>query len=344
MSVEYDSIEALPGIKNSFLINKEGKIGVCDNKGNIIINQEYKEIRGIQEDYRNGYIVIDQENKYGLIDFDKKVILPTKYEEIKSVIGDNIYIVKENGIYKAINKEGETLIENKFDDVKQINNEELIIIKDGKYGVINKNQEEKIPAKYEDLTYAFSNYYIAKKEDKYGIIQNDQEIIPFNYTNIIYRRQADIIELQEQNQPETKIMNNKFEEKLTGIITDLNQEKGYFRIRIGEDYKYYNFKFEERTKQEVLTQNNLFLSKKDGKYGYVDRNENVVVDYVYEDAQEQNQYGFAAVKKDGKWGAINSKAEVVAENKYELSQNIIIDFIGKWHLAEDINSNYYTDK
>ena len=44
----------------------------------------------------------------------------------------------------------------------------------------------------------------------------------------------------------------------------------------------------------------LFLSKKDGKYGYVDKKGNVVVDYIYDDATEQNKYGYAGVKKDGK--------------------------------------------
>ncbi len=37
-----------------------------------------------------------------------------------------------------------------------------------------------------------------------------------------------------------------------------------------DEYKYYNFKFEEKDSSQVLTGNKLFLSKKDGKYGFVD--------------------------------------------------------------------------
>ena len=34
--------------------------------------------------------------------------------------------------------------------------------------------------------------------------------------------------------------------------------------------------------------------------------------------------------------------EVIAPT-YKLENNTVIDFIGKWHIAEDINANYYTD-
>ena len=82
--------------------------------------------------------------------------------------------------------------------------------------------------------------------------------------------------------------------------------------------------------------------KKDGKYGFVDKNGNVVVEYIYDDAKEQNSSGFAAVKKDGKWGTINSKGETTVAPTLTLENNPVIDFIGTWHLAEDANANYYT--
>ena len=52
--------------------------------------------------------------------------------------------------------------------------------------------------------------------------------------------------------------------------------------------------------------------------------------------------GMAAVKKDGKWGSLDSKGKVVAECENTLENVLVVDFIGKWHLASDINANYYT--
>jgi len=54
--------------------------------------------------------------------------------------------------------------------------------------------------------------------------------------------------------------------------------------------------------------------------------------------------GYAGIKKDGLWGSINSKGEVKNAPSYNLENNASIEFIGKWHLGEDLNLNYYTDK
>jgi hypothetical protein len=115
-------------------------------------------------------------------------------------------------------------------------------------------------------------------------------------------------------------------------------------MRVGNEYKYYNLKGEEKTNTEILKDNTLFLSKKDNKYGFVDKKGNVVVDYIYDDATEQNEYGYSAVKKNGLWGSIDKNGNVIIETKYNLENNLEIDFIGKWHLGEDLNMNYYCEK
>lgn len=342
---EYTSIEALKGIENSIIIKKDDKLGLCDLNGTIVITTQYTKILGIGDNYKNGYIVQNNENKYGVIDFNSQTILEPKYDDISQTSENNMYVVKEGTNLKLINKQQETLIENKFDTVSQINGDNIVFTKGGKYGVITTNSEQKIAPEYDDLKYTFDSYYIAKKADKYGIINTSNEtILPFEYTNITYRKNADFIEAQSANDENTQILDNKFNKKLTGIINEVNIEKGYLRIRIQDEYKYYNFKFEEKRAQDVLTNNTIFLSKKDGKYGYVDKDGKVVVDYIFDDATEQNKHGFAAVKKDGKWGAIDKDTKQVSENLYELNNNLIIDFIGKWHIGEDINAYYYTDK
>ena len=90
--------------------------------------------------------------------------------------------------------------------------------------------------------------------------------------------------------------------------------------------------------------NTIFLSKKNGKYGYVDKKGNPVTDYIYDDAMEQNEYGYAAVKRNGLWGSVDQSGKEVISPKYNLENNIKIDFIGRWHLGEDLNMNYYCEK
>ena len=343
LPIEYEEIKALSGVKNSLVIKKEQQVGLCDNKGKVIINPEYKEIKQINNDYKNGYIVINNENKQGLIDFTGATTLEQKYEEIKPITSNGIYIVKENSKMQVINNQGEILLSDKFIEAKEINGENIVFLNNKKYGVMNVKGDTIVEAQYQDLQYIFGEYYIAQKESKYGIINTSNEIkLPFEYANISYNSEARFIEASKQDVELSQIFNEKFEEKLQGIISNVNTEKSYLRIRTANEYKYYNFQLEEKTATEVLTQNTLFLSKKDGKYGYTDKDGNVVVDYIYEDATEQNNYGFAAVKKDGKWGAIDKLGTVVAINQYELKNNILIDFIGKWHIYENSNMNIYT--
>lgn len=345
LPIEYDEITTLKGTQNSIIIKKEEGVGLCNNEGTIIISPQYKEIKAMDKDYKAGYIVVNQEQQYGVIDFDKKMILETKYQEIYPIKANGMYHVKQDGVQKLIDKTGKTLIENQFDTIKEINlADEIIFTKNNQYGIMNIDGTQKVAPQYQELSYTSSNYYIAKKEGKYGIIDNNNEVkVPFEHPQITYRKEADFFELEQANAVETKIYNNKLEEVLTGIITEVNIPKGYARVRTQGEYKYYNFKFEEKTAQSLLTTNTLYLSKQDGKYGYVDKENKIVVPYQYEDATEQNEFGFAAVKKDGKWGAINKEGKQVVEQKYDLEEHLVIDFIGKWHLGTDINLNYYTD-
>ena len=53
--------------------------------------------------------------------------------------------------------------------------------------------------------------------------------------------------------------------------------------------------------------------------------------------------GYAGIKKDGLWGSIDLNGNIVTQPTYNLDNNLKIDFIGSWHLCEDVNANYYLD-
>ena len=128
------------------------------------------------------------------------------------------------------------------------------------------------------------------------------------------------------------------------IVSELNEEKGYIKVRVDDTDKYYNFRFEEKTAKDIFSTNTIYLSKNDeGKYGFVDKNGNVVVNYIYDEAREQNDYGYASVKQNGLWGAVDSNGQVAMSPSYNLDNNILVQFIGKWHLGEDLNLYYFTD-
>ena len=346
LNIEYDNISTLKGVENSILIEKDNKVGLINSDGKNIIDANYKEIKNIDKDYKKGYIVIDENNKYGVIDYNQKQVLENKYDGIEAIYGEKLFVIKEGKNEKLINDEGNVVLEDGFDKIEQIlqysSKKGVIFVKDSKYGVMNVDAEVIVPAEYENIKEAKDNIFIAKKDGKYGIVDTDKnEKVEFKYTNITYNNVADIYLAEDENY-NTNILDNQFNTKLTGILSEIDTDKGYMKLKIGDEYKYYNFKFEEKTNKDVLS-NTLFLSKKDGKYGFVNSKNEVIVDYIYDDATEQNEYGYAAVKKDGKWGSIDINGKVVIEPTYNLDNNIIINFIGKWHLGQDANMNYYCE-
>ena len=338
---EYDTIESLRGVNNSLVIIKDGKMGIANSKGEVVATPTYQDIKAIGNDYQLGYIVANEQNQYGTIDCNNIKVLNNQYEEIKPFTENNLYVVKEAGKYKLINTNGSTSLEIQADDIKNMKRGNIIIRRGEKYGVINSNGEEILPIKYDDITFAFEDMFIVESNGKYGLVKpQDQIVYEIKYETMNYIEKADFVEASEDG-INSDIIGNDLNVKLTGIISEINTEKEYIRLRNQEDYKYYNFKFEEKKSSDILTTNTLFLSKNNGKYGFVDKNGNVVVDYIYDDATEQNAYGFAAIKKDGKWGSINKEGKVIVEPTYNLDNNIAIDFIGTWYFGEDINMNYY---
>ena len=300
---EYEDILTLKGTENSILIKKDGKYGLVNSEGKYVIDTNYKEIKSIENDYKKGYITIDENDKYGLIDYNKKQILPNEYEKVRRIYGKDLYVIQEKSKDKLINTQKEVVLEKGFDEIKQIlqYSDGIVFVKNKKYGVMNTKGDTIISAEYEDIKEAKENIFIAKKDGKYGVIDVDKNTkIEFNYSNITYNSKADIYLLDDENY-NTNVFDNQFNNKLKGILLEINTDKGYMKLRIDDEYKYYNFKFEEKSNKDILVSNTLFLSKKDGKYGFINSKDEVIVDYIYDDATEQNEYGYAAVKKDGKW-------------------------------------------
>ena len=344
LSPQYDTIDTLKGLENSLIIEKDGLKGLVNNSGVKIIETNYKNITNFGDDYKKGYITVDSNGKYGLISFSGNKILENNYEKINKVYGEKYFSIQENGKQKLINSNGETVISKGFDEIKQIASSGIVITKNKKYGLMDYDGKLKIDAKYNDLKEINTDVFAAKKDKKYGIIDiNNKTKVKFKYADIYYNLASGLYVAEDSNF-NASIIDSDFNIKVTGILSELNTDKGFIKIKTDDGYKYYNFKFEEKSIADIFTSNTMYLSKKDGKYGFTDKQGNIIVDYLYDDATEQNKYGFVAVKKDGKWGALNKEGNVVIEPKYNLDSNLLIDFIGKWHLGQDINMNYYCEK
>ena len=338
---EYDSIAPIAGIRNSLIIKKEGKTGLADTNGKIIVPAEYAEVSALTSNYQNGYIVKNAENKFGIIGSDGSTVLECVYAGIKNATDNNMYVVNNNGTWQVILKDGTAFLDGKVDNTTEINGTNIVVNNSGKYGIYNIETDLKIPVEYEFLTHAFDDKYIAKKQGKYGVINlNNEVLVQFEYEDIKYNKQTDYLKAQASDGSYAYISRNLEVKVKAGEETILN---GGIKLVVNGEVKYYDFKLDERTNKDIYTANTLFIKKENGKYGFTDKNGKVVVECKYEDAREQNDYGFSAIKQNGKWGTIDQYGNVVIAPLYTLKDENEIDFIGKWHASADKNANYFTD-
>ena len=342
LNPDYDEITPIIGVKNSYITSKDGKKGLVSSTGSVVINNQYVEISALTDNYEDGYIVKNADGKVGIIATTRKEAVPVSYDEVMKVAGDKCYIVKKENGWLIYNSEEGTETPFTYDEAVSIDNGKIIVKSGSVYGLINTSGEVVLAPKYDSMKYAFSNYYIAHYNGKYGLIdETENSKLLFKYDKLSYIKEASIF-IGDIDTVNSEIINENFETKLTGIVAETNIEKGYIKLRVGSEYKYYNFRLEEKTNIEILTENSIFLSKKDDKYGFVNKDNVVVVNYNYDDATEQNEKGYAGIKLNGKWGAVDKDGNIVVEPTLNLDNNVLIDFIGEWHLGADINALYYT--
>ena len=341
---EYDEITALQGVENALLVSKDGNYGIVNDEGKTLLPTEYAEIQGLGDKTTDGFIVKNVDGKYGVVDTSNGQVIDTKYDGVSKIHQGDYYVVTDGGKQKVVKKDGTESLNGSYDEIVAIlkNPENGVIFKkNNKYGVMNLSGESTIKATYDDLKEAKTGVFIAKTEDNYGIIDLEgNTLVEFKYRNITYNEKADLYITEDENY-NNEVLDGNYEVKQTGMVTDLDDEKGYIEIRQDGEYKYYNFKFEEEKESDIFTSNTLFVSKKDGKYGFVDKDGKVVVDYIYDDVTSQNTFGYAGIKKDGKWGSIDRTGKVVQEPTYDLEDYLQVDFIGSWYLGKDLNMNYY---
>lgn len=343
---EYEEIIALEGVENAYKIRKDGKYGVANSEGKILIQTQYADVENLGEESSQGFIVKNEEGKYGIRDVADAQVLEIKYDGIQKIHANEQYVVVQGGKDIVVKKDGTELLNGDYDKIVALlknADQGIIYQKQNQYGIMNLEGAATIPASYEDLKEAKLGTFLAKKDGKYGIIDAQGNTkLDFQYTNLTYNEKADIY-IAEDEQFNNQILDNNYQVRQTGILVDLDEDKGYFSLRQNDEYKYYNFRFEERKEADIFSSRTLFLSKKDGKYGFVDKDGNVVVDYTYDDATNQNDYGYAGVKKDGKWGVVDKQGKLIQEPTYDLEDYLKVDFVGRWHLGKDLNMNYYRD-
>ena len=98
-------------------------------------------------------ITVRNGNAWGYYDLEaNKLVAPLKYEMVNSYYGGLTVIVKSEGYYGLLNKEGELILKPEYDEIKAMTHG-VLIMQDGKYGLFDKRCNEIFPLIYGSIEY-----------------------------------------------------------------------------------------------------------------------------------------------------------------------------------------------
>lgn len=348
LKTEYNEISRVTEIQdnnNVYLIcAKNGQYGVTKN-GEQIIENEYQSIR---YDATNKVFVIEKSKKYGIANLEGKVIVPVQYNQI-DITGIYLYAQNEQGTTVYNSNGTQANIDANVSIINTSNEKYKIRINNQngtKYGVINKEGKQLIEEKYNYIEYLYDNYFIASYENgKLGILDDKENVkIEANNDSLQKIQDTDLIQTTLTESKTTQIYSRAMEKICEMQNATIEVEGNYIKIYNETETKYFSKEGKELKNTEVYPNNKLFVKAEGDKYGFVDINGNLIVDYQYDKAYEFNSYGFAAVKKDGKWGAINEQGQEVIAPIYELKEQGEPSFIGSYYrVTYGFGEFYYID-
>ncbi len=341
LETEYNEIARINYINDDesvFLVAfKNGQAGLFKNKSKVLEN-EYEDI---QFDNINNLLILQRNGKQGVSDLDGKKIIQLEYDNI-IITGNSINAQKGDEV-TVFNSEGEKLKNSNFISVLETDKKNYFITidKNENYGVIDKDDNVIIDNKYTFIDYLFDNYFVAQNEQKIGIVDDKgKEVIKFDYDVLQKIEGTDLIQgIKNEN---IDLIDKNMKKILTMKNAQIDIKENYIKIYNSEDRKYLQYDGKEVSNINVIKEAKLFAKKSNNKWGFVDKNGNIKIQYTYDMVTELNEYGYAGIKLNGKWGVINSEGKIIQEPIYDL-QELEPQFIGKYYKVDlGYGENFYT--
>lgn len=308
-----------------------GKSGVIDNKGKIVLPCVYDELTGFSVDGQQFYIAslnsaygviaengmaiipfeydkisssyysrtntlnVSKNKKWGVINFiSKKVIVPLEYDELYSEVG-TYKRVKKNGLYNLLAADNTLAFSKWYKSMSAYDENNIIVDYQGKKGIIDINEKQIVPLEYEELSKIYTKgsatAFLVKKGDKYGVVKPDGSFA---------------VPLEYSS------LKSSYSTEL--LIAEKDGKKGL----VSGDGKIVL----PITYDEITNDDKGFVIKQNGKTGIVGKDGSEVIAPVYESLEiVDNDYssasGLILATKNGKKGLLDKAGRVKLEFIYD---------------------------
>lgn len=205
--------------KAAYIFIQEGKEGILDEKGKVLVPAHYRSILFIQNglipavenDYfvfikssgdiiegkfydisniSNGLaaVMTYKERKWGYISTEGILVIPPRFEEASPFEEGGTAVVKEKGKFGYINKSGDYIVPPRFEDALSFRKDGIAAVKEnGRWGYISRSGEYIIPPRFEDIHLCgLGEMSAVKEKGKWGYIvpPSSTYVIPAQYDKV----------------------------------------------------------------------------------------------------------------------------------------------------------------
>jgi len=298
-------------------VKYNGKYGFIDSKGKWFINPTFDSL-GI---FYNGYATSYLNGKEGIINSKGELIVGHDFEFVDCVENGIALIATEDDNINYIDLKGNLISKIDFNNGGNFGNRlaPVQFIKDGKWGYINSSGQISIDTIFDHAEEFINEKAKVDKGIHYVTINKQGEVID-TVQDYSTKKKFKLIgnsnsnTLGKINSRGDTIMEMKYKSfgYLQGKHFWFNNGKHYGLAdtmgKIISKIKYEDF--------SSFSGDGLAFAKLDGKFGYVNKEGDTVIDFIFQDAKGF-KYGLAAVKKNEKWGFINTKGDFEIEPIFE---------------------------
>ncbi len=332
LNTEYTELERVTGIANEkelyFIAFKDGQAGILKGR-KLVLNHEYQDI---QYNSLNDVFIVQRNSKQGVVSKKGDTIVNTEYDTIlfggmyiDAKKGDKLYLFDLNGA-SVENKNiiSKTATENP--------NYYIAIDENDIYSIIDKDGNVLVDNDYSYIEYLPGDHFIVAKDGKNGVIDiSGKSAIDISYTSIFRLNDTNLIQAERVDTKTIDLYNMEMYKVASLDNATITTSDNYIMLASDKDFAYYDFSGNKLNAKDVFPNNQLFAKKINDKWGFVDKDGNIVIENKYEMVTDFNQYGFAGVKLDGKWGVIEqSTKNLIQEPIYKLDWNQPT-FLGKYY-------------
>jgi hypothetical protein len=172
---EYEEIDLY--YSNFMVAKKNGKTGVINKNGEVLVPFEFQKIRASSPDIKRRFpwLLAAKNGLWGLIDPVGHTIEPFEWTEADFYAqNDSLVLLSKKGHQRLLDRQGKTIIETRFDRWEpggSLYYQKLIYVRqNGMAGLIDLQKKVVLPFEYEHIAWVEGNVVCVIKNKKYGLV------------------------------------------------------------------------------------------------------------------------------------------------------------------------------